>query len=189
MFDWVFKTLSFLGLYKKRVRMLFLGLDNAGKTTLLGMLKSSAMVAAAPTQQVTSEELVIGNIHFKAYDLGGHEVARHMWQEYYVSCGAITYIIDATDQDRFETSRAVLTDLLENPDLKTVPFLILLNKMDKPGAARPDAVISYFGLSERLTGKENSKLGSRQRALELFPCSIKNKSGYAEGFRWLSNFV
>jgi len=189
MFDWVFKALSFLGLYKKRARMLFLGLDNAGKTTLLGMLKNSTMVAAAPTQQVTSEELVIGNIHFKAYDLGGHEVARHMWQEYYVSCGAVVYIIDAADQERFELSRSILEKLLQNQDLTNVPFLILLNKMDKPGAARPDAVINYFGLSDYLTGKENTKLGTRQRALELFPCSIKNKSGYAEGFRWLSHFV
>ena len=78
-FNWFKSTLESLGLMNKKAKIVFLGLDDAGKTTLLLRLKEDVMKQMDPTQQPYSEELVmginvfyVGKIRFKAWDLGGH---------------------------------------------------------------------------------------------------------------------
>lgn len=188
MFDWLFKSLSFLGLYKKKANIVFLGLDNAGKSTLLAMLKNSTATQVAPTQHPTSQTLEIGQIKFKTYDLGGHTVARSMWEQYYTSCNGIVYLIDCADASRFSESKEILDELLNNEDLSAIPMLILGNKVDIKSAVSMEELCSYFGITSKLTGKSGSKL-INQRPLEVFPCSVITKFGYGEGFKWLSKYI
>ncbi len=70
-----------------------------------------------PTQQPYSEELVMGTIRFKAWDLGGHEAARKTWRNYVADVDGIIYLIDSSNHKRFEESKIQLQGVMEMPQL------------------------------------------------------------------------
>eukprot|EP00027_Filamoeba_sp_ATCC50430_P004425 CAMPEP_0168551456 /NCGR_PEP_ID=MMETSP0413-20121227/6182_1 /TAXON_ID=136452 /ORGANISM="Filamoeba nolandi, Strain NC-AS-23-1" /LENGTH=136 /DNA_ID=CAMNT_0008581983 /DNA_START=295 /DNA_END=705 /DNA_ORIENTATION=- len=135
------------------------------------------------------EELVIGKIKFNAWDLGGHEAARRVWRDYFPIVDAIVYLVDTNDRERISESKAELDNLLSNQDLAKVPILILGNKIDLPRAFSEDELRVALGLPSNLTtGKEGGELKGI-RPIEVFMCSIVNRQGYGEGFRWLSQYL
>ena len=188
LFNWFFDVLSWLGLYYKNAKILFLGLDNAGKTTLLHMLKDDRLAVHKPTSQPTMEELVLGSIKFQAFDLGGHKEVRRLWKEYSVDAAAVVYIVDSQDTERFDEARKELEELLSADELQHVPFLILGNKIDIPGAVSEDELRAKLGLIQT-TGKGTVDLQGVARPIEVFMCSIVRRQGYAEGFRWMSQYI
>jgi len=186
--DWFWGLLSYLGLANKAAKIVFLGLDNAGKTTLMHMLKSQHLKQPVPTFHPTMEELVIGKINFQAYDLGGHTQARRVWRDYFPLVNAIVFIIDTAARDRISESKLELNGILSNPDLAKLPILVLGNKIDMPGALSEDELRYQMGLHGLTTGKGTVELKDI-RPLEVFMCSIVNKQGYGEGFRWLGQYL
>lgn len=110
--NWFKSTLESLGLVNKKAKIVFLGLDDAGKTTLLLRLKEDVMKQMDPTQQPYSEELTMGKITFKAWDLGGHEAARKTWRNYVSDVDGIIYLVDSSNSKRFEESRIELQGIL-----------------------------------------------------------------------------
>ncbi|XP_063784339.1 GTP-binding protein SAR1b [Pseudophryne corroboree] len=194
LFNWISSgfssVLQFLGFYKKSGKLVFLGLDNAGKTTLLQMLKDGRMGQYVPTLHPTSEELTIADMTFTTFDLGGHVQARRVWKNYLPAINGIVYLIDCADHERLAEAKAELDELLADETIASVPILLLGNKIDRPEAISEERLLHTFGIYGHTTGK--GKVPPKQltsRPLEVFMCSILKRQGYGEGFRWLSQYI
>jgi GTP-binding protein SAR1 len=190
LFQWFRDVLNFLGLFRKDAKIVFLGLDNAGKTTLLQMLKQGRVSSNLPTLYPNKEELMIGNIRASTFDLGGHETARRIWRDYFAELDGIVFIVDAADRTRFLEASEELSHLLDEPCLSNVPIVVLGNKIDIPVAASEDELRRSLNLYNHMTfGKAATKEVVASRPIEVFMVSIAKRMGYAEAFEWLAQFI
>ena len=96
----------------KQFQKLVRGLDNAGKSTLLTLLVRDEVVPHAPTHQPVTDVITIGAMKMRAVDMGGHEIARRMWEQYSQDADGIVYIVDAVDRERFQEAGLALHKLL-----------------------------------------------------------------------------
>lgn len=134
------------------------------------------------------EQLTLGNVCFSAYDLGGHKEARQLWKEYFAQVDGIVYICDAACRERLLESKRVLSKLLLEEDLSSVPVLVLGNKIDLPNALSEGHLRDVLDL-RNTTGQGTTQLPAGMRPLELFMCSIAQRQGYGNGFKWLAQFL
>ena len=135
--------------------------------------------------------LTCGCYDRRVHDLGGHDVARDLWTDYFVACNAIIYLVDCNDRERFAETKAELDKLLSNDQLQGIPFLILGNKIDMQRAASEAELRQALGLQPHLTGKNTPKssLPKGMRPLELFMVSVIKRMGYRDGFQWLASYL
>lgn len=103
----------FRGLLGSReMRILILGLDGAGKTTILYRLQVGEVVTTIPTIGFNVEQVTYKNLKFQVWDLGGQTSIRPYWRCYYSNTDAIIYVVDSVDRDRIGISKDELLYML-----------------------------------------------------------------------------
>lgn len=127
--------------------ILVLGLDNAGKTAVLYALHlGEAIGYTVPTVGFNLEEVVVGNVSIKMWDLGGQEKLRALWPHYFGQADGVVFVIDSSDIDRIGQAKTELHTLLSHKELTGKPFLILANKQDLPRALNKENMINALDL-------------------------------------------
>jgi len=164
-------------------RFLFLGLDNAGKTTSLEQLKAAFgqvqvdLAKIPPTIGFNNAKMEIAGVDAVFWDLGGHANFRVIWRKYYEEAQGIVFVVDSSDVDRLPEARDVLWDVLthekilkkrpkaatQSSDSKSsegappVPLLILCNKTDKSAAVSTEKIAAGMRIGENSLNESATK--------------------------------
>ena len=176
---------------KAEFHILILGLDGAGKTSILERLKAIFAGLDAlppsripPTVGLNIGRMRIGRTQLSFWDLGGQSRLRSLWEQYYSEAHGLLFVVDSNDAARLDESRDVLRGLLHHPDLAGIPILLFANKQDAPGAASSHEVQARFGLHQQ----HIDGTGSSQPQNVLGVTALSG-DGVEEGIRWLVDAV
>ena len=146
------RLLTALGVKKKPVSILVVGLDNSGKTTIIERLKpkKGQINEVVPTVGFTVEEVSKGNLSFTVFDMSGAGRYRNLWECYYDDAEAVIFVIDTSDKLRICVAKDELDMMINNSSIKRrrLPVLFIANKMDVQGAASPVEVAQALRLHD-----------------------------------------
>lgn len=136
--------------FQQEMELTILGLQNAGKTTLVNLISTGDFTDdRIPTVGFNMRRVQKGGVTLKMWDLGGQARFRTMWERYCRGVSAVVFVIDAADEERFDTARVELQDILSRRALDGIPVLVLANKSDLPGAVKDvDEINDIFGLKD-----------------------------------------
>ncbi len=109
---------------EKEMRILMVGLDGAGKTTILYKLKLGEVVIPIPTIGFNVESVSYKNISFNVWDVGGQTKIRALWKYYFNNTQGIIFVVDSNDRDRMDETNEEIHKMINDDDLKDVVFLI-----------------------------------------------------------------
>ena len=131
-----------------------------------------------PTIGFNVEEIEVGKLKIKMFDLGGQDRIRSLWPHYYQQSSGIVFVVDSNDTDRFQQARDELHAVISHKDNVGKPLVILANKQDLPYACRKDEIIKQLEL--------NSIKSCEWHIVEC--CAIQNQKARL-GFEWLANHM
>lgn len=163
---------------KKEKRILMIGLDAAGKTTILYKLKLGEIVTTIPTIGFNIETVQYKKIDFVIWDIGGQEKIRPLWRHYYQNTDGLIFVVDSNDRERIEDVNKELQSILREDILKDTILLIFANKQDLPNAM----AISEISNELKLYSLKNRKW-------YIQSCCAMSGDGIYDGLEWLSNAI
>ncbi|KAJ1675538.1 ADP-ribosylation factor 2 [Spiromyces aspiralis] len=166
----------FAGLFgKKEMRILMVGLDAAGKTTILYKLKLGEIVTTIPTIGFNVETVEYRNISFTVWDVGGQDKIRPLWRHYFQNTQGIIFVVDSNDRERIPEAREELNRMLNEDELSNALLLVFANKQDLPNAMNIREITEALGLM------------SIPRKWHIQNTCATTGDGLFEGLEWLSN--
>ncbi|XP_065829665.1 uncharacterized protein [Oscarella lobularis] len=163
---------------KKEVRLLMIGLDAAGKTTVLYQLKLGEVVTTIPTIGFNVETIEYKSINFTSWDVGSRDKIRPLYRHYFENTDALVYVVDSNDRDRIGQAKEELHSIMEDQKLKDAMLLVIANKQDLPNSLTVDEVTKKLDL-----GSITSHSWHIQGAVAI------NGDGLYEGLDWLCDQI
>mmetsp|Transcript_41407 Transcript_41407/g.36778 ORF Transcript_41407/g.36778 Transcript_41407/m.36778 type:complete len:181 (-) Transcript_41407:230-772(-) len=162
---------------KKEMRILMLGLDAAGKTTILYKLKLGEVVSSVPTIGFNVETVEYKKIKFTVWDVGGQDKIRLLWRHYYENTQGLIFVVDSSDRERVELAKEELHKMLGEEELREAALLVFANKQDL-GVMSVAEVTEKLGL-HTLRGRDWYIQGT---------CAMTG-DGLYDGLEWMSKTV
>lgn len=163
---------------KEECRILMIGLDNAGKTTILYRLKLDEVVSTVPTLGFNVETVTYKNISFTVWDIGGQDKIRSLWRVYFQGCQGLIFVVDSSDKERIGEAELELKKLLNEDELQNVILLVIANKQDMPEALSASEIREKLKLNE---------IRNRPWFVQS-ACAVKGQ-GLFEGLDWMATQI
>ncbi|XP_025136010.1 putative ADP-ribosylation factor-like protein 5C isoform X3 [Bubalus bubalis] len=177
--------------WEREHKVIIVGLDNAGKTTILYQFLTNEVVHTRPTIGSNVEEIVLQKTHFLMWDIGGQESLRSTWNTYYsntelcllagsflfdASDGFIILVIDSTDRDRLLTTREELYKMLAHEALRDASILIFANKQDMKDSMTIMEISQFLTLS-----------AIKDHPWHIQGCCALTGEGLPAGLQWMQS--
>ncbi|KAL6773748.1 FAP313 [Auxenochlorella protothecoides x Auxenochlorella symbiontica] len=159
---------------EREMRLLVVGLDNAGKTTVLKQLTGGDVKSVSPTLGFNIETLQLKGFRLNIWDVGGQKSLRSYWRNYFEQTDGLVWVVDSADRRRLEDTGAELARLLLEERLAGASLLVLANKQDIAGALAPSEIEQVLQLQ-----------GLGRRHWHLAGCSAVTGSGVLPAFDWV----
>ncbi len=159
-------------------KIVLMGLDNVGKTTILYQLHLGELVETQPTIGCNVESVKHKNLHFQCWDCSGQESSRELWQVYLNGAAACILVVDSTDRDRMSMVKEELWKLLANEDLSSTVILVFANKQELSNAISPADIAESLNLQ-----------GIKSHSWNIQPCCALTGDGLNEGIDWITQKI
>ncbi|KAJ8764372.1 hypothetical protein K2173_006112 [Erythroxylum novogranatense] len=163
---------------KKEMRILMVGLDAAGKTTILYKLKLGEIVTTIPTIGFNVETVEYKNVSFTVWDVGGQDKIRPLWRHYFQNTQGLVFVVDSNDRERISEARDELHRMLSEDELRDATLLVFANKQDLPNAMSVSEITDKLGLHSL-----------RRRRWYIQAACATSGQGLYEGLDWLSSNI
>ena len=184
LFSWFWKLLKWFGFGNKENKIVIIGLDNSGKTSLLHMLKEGQFIQFDQTVSYHIEKFEFEGVQISAFDLGGHESVRSLWKEYIFDATAIIFVVDSADRNRINEAKLELHSILNDSQFSNVPILIFGNKIDKAGSLSFPLLREQLELEEFI-GIDTKELCPNNKCIKIVMCSVLQNFNLKLGLKWL----
>ncbi|NXH14939.1 ARF4 factor, partial [Bucco capensis] len=155
---------------------ILVGLDAAGKTTILYKLKLGEIVTTIPTIGFNVETVEYKNICFTVWDVGGQDKIRPLWRHYFQNTQGLIFVVDSNDRERIAEAAEELQKMLDEDELRDAVLLLFANKQDLPNAMAISEMTDKLGLQSL-----------RSRTWYVQATCATQGTGLYEGLDWLSN--
>ncbi|GIY81265.1 ADP-ribosylation factor 6 [Caerostris extrusa] len=180
----------------KEMRILMLGLDAAGKTTILYKLKLGQSVTTIPTVGFNVETVTYKNVKFNVWDVGGQDKIRPLWRHYYTGTQGLIFVVDCADRDRIDEARQELHRIINDREMRDAIILVFANKQDLNFLStnvylelKCYAIKNLFSIAMK-PHEIQEKLGLtriRDRNWYVQPSCATTGDGLYEGLTWLTS--
>jgi Arf/Sar family protein len=165
---------SFFG--SREMKVVMLGLDAAGKTTILYKLHIGEVLSTVPTIGFNVEKVQYKNVQFTVWDVGGQEKLRPLWKHYFSTTDGLIYVVDSLDRERIRKATAEFQAIVNDPLMRNSIILVFANKQDMKGAMTPAEVCEALGL-----------FSLRNRRWHIQGTCATKGEGLYEGLDWLAS--